>query len=165
MKAFARNWKMTNWSMASFPVPLQYFGFLMSRVCQAMYIIRDGKNTTTHFAHCAMPTVGLHARFAWRCPEFTPELLQGTVSVISCRLVISMSDVAYFRGRWQNHEIACYCRTQLPTCYQFRLRLWLSPNWYWRQQLWWQGYSTLCVQFVCGYSAPPLTKYVSDWQL
>lgn len=129
MNAFPRNWKMTNWSMASFPVPVQNFGSLMSRICQVMYIIRGRTNTTSHSAHCVMPTVGLHARFAWRCPEFTPELVQGAVSVISCRLVISMSDVAYFRGGWQCHELACYCRTVLLHCYQFRLRLRLSPNW------------------------------------
>lgn len=161
MNAFPRNWKMTNWSMASFPVPLQYFGSLMSRVCQVMYIIRGRTNTTTHSAHCVMPIVSLRARFTWRCPEFTPKLVQGPVSVISCRLVISMSDVAYFRGGWQCHEVACYW---LP-CYQFRRRLRLSPNWYWRQQVWWQGYSPLCVHFVCGYSAPPLARYFSGWQV
>ena len=63
MNAIPKNWKMTNWSTASFPVPLQYFGSLMSRVCQVMYIIRSRTNTTTHSAHCMMPVVGLHARF------------------------------------------------------------------------------------------------------
>jgi hypothetical protein len=135
----------------------------MSRVCQLMYIIRSRTNTTTHSSHCVIPVAGIHARFALRCPEFTPEHVQSAVSVISCRLVISLSDVAYFRGRWQCHELSCYCRTQLLSCYQFRCRCQLSPKRYFRQQVWWPGYSPFRVHFICGYTAPPLTKYFLDW--
>ena len=42
--------------------------------------------------------------------------MQGAVSVISCRLVISLSDVAYFRGGLQCHELVCYCAIVL-LCY------------------------------------------------
>lgn len=41
----------------------------------------------------------------------------------------------------------------------------LSPNWYLRQQVWWQGYAPLRVFFLCGYFALPLTKRFSDWQV